>query len=113
MTARGGINTYSMPVVDADISGGPFDGNMYLTFTNIGLEDGTCSDVDFMRSTDNGVTWSERMMINDDSNTVEIDNFHPWLIVNDEGIIFVVFYDQRYDAPDYYWFDLSILHCTS
>jgi len=46
-------------------------------------------------------------MINDDSNTVEIDNFHPWLIVNDEGIIFVVFYDQRYDAPDYYWFDLN------
>lgn len=106
MYAAGGIDTYSQPAGDADITGGPFDGNLYVSFTNIGPEDTDHSDVDFVRSTDNGLTWSERYQINDDSNTVEIDNFHPWLIVNQEGIIIVIFYDQRYDAPSYYNFDL-------
>ena len=105
MTADGGIATYNQPACDADLTGGPFGGNIYIAFTNLGPEDEYHSDIDFVRSTDNGVTWSERYMINDDTNTVEIDNFHPWLVVNDEGVIVVVFYDQRFDPPGYYWFD--------
>ncbi|HWR82007.1 MAG TPA: hypothetical protein VN285_01755 [Candidatus Deferrimicrobium sp.] len=106
--ARGGVNIYSQPVGDADITGGPFDGNMYVCFTNVGPEDGTGhGDVDFIRSTDNGLTWSSRMAINDDANTAAIDNFHPWLVVNEDGVIIVVFYDQRYDSPAYYKFDLN------
>ncbi len=106
--ADGGINTYSQPVADADITGGPFDGNIYIAFTNVGTEDQFYynSDVDFVRSTDNGVTWSDRIQINDDANSDLIDNFHPWLIVNQEGIICVIFYDQRIDDPNYYEFDL-------
>ncbi len=108
MTANGGINTYSQPVVDVDISGGPFHGNMYMAFTNIGVEDvNNHSDVDFLRSTNNGATWSSRYQINDDVGSENIDNFHPWLVVNQEGVIVVVFYDQRYDAPNYYLFDLN------
>ncbi len=105
-TADGGIATYSQPVADADITGGPFDGNAYITFTNTGPEDAGNGDVDFVRSTDNCVTWSERITINDDANSGAIDNFHPWLIVNQEGVIVVVFYDQRFDAPSYYRFDM-------
>ncbi|MFH2048787.1 MAG: hypothetical protein ABIJ12_05010 [bacterium] len=106
--ADGGINTYSQPVADADITGGPFDGNIYITYTNLGPEDSFDgnTDVDFIRSTDNGLTWSERFKINDDVNSHLIDNFHPWLIVNQEGVICVVFYDQRNDSPNYYLFDL-------
>jgi hypothetical protein len=107
MLAAGGIDTYSMPVADADVSGGPFDGNMYVAFTNIGPEDGSRSDVDFIRSDDNGLTWSYRYQINDDLNSELIDNFHPWLVVNEEGIIVVVFYDERFDSPSYYDFDLN------
>ncbi|MFQ5499204.1 MAG: sialidase family protein [Candidatus Zixiibacteriota bacterium] len=105
-SADGGISTYSQPAADADITGGPFNGNLYISFTNIGQEDPSNSDVDFIRSTDNGFTWSPRYQINDDSNSVAIDNFHPWLVVNDEGVIAVVFYDQREDAPIYFKFDL-------
>ena len=107
-SADGGINTYSQPVADADITGGPFDGNIYITYTNLGPEDSFDgnTDVDFIRSTDNGLTWSERIQINDDANSNLIDNFHPWLIVNQEGIIGVIFYDQRNDNPNYYLFDL-------
>jgi len=106
--ADGGINTYSQPVTDADITGGPFDGNIYIAYTNVGPEDQFYgnSDVDFIRSTDNGVTWSDRIQINDDANSDLIDNFHPWLIVNQEGIICVIYYDQRIDNPNYYLFDL-------
>lgn len=104
--ANGGINTYSMPVGDADITGGPFDGNLYITFTNRGPEDGSRTDVDFLRSTDNGLTWSQRYQINDAVDAGLMDAFHPWLICSEEGILVVVFYDQRYDAPAYYLFDL-------
>lgn len=108
MYASGGINIYSMPVGDADITNGPFRGNLYLAFTNVGAEDSLGHpDVDFIRSTDNGQTWSSRFAINDDSNSIAIDNFHPWMITNEEGVIICVFYDQRFDAPSYYRFDLN------
>lgn len=106
MTADGGIAIYSQPACDADISGGPFDGNMYIAYCDIGPEDQAAgnADIDFIRSTDNGVTWSNRITINDDKDSDLIDNFHPWLQVNQEGVIAVLFYDQRFD-PLHYRFD--------
>ena len=63
----GGIAVYSQPACDADLTGGPFAGNMYIAFSNSGPEDGSgVYDVDFIRSTDNGASWSERITINDD-----------------------------------------------
>jgi len=105
-TADGGINTYSQPAADADITGGPFDGNLYISFTNLAEEDDLGNtDVDFVMSTDNGMTWTDRLQINDDEGSEETDSFHPWLIVNQEGVIVVIFYDQRFD-PGRYLFDL-------
>lgn len=101
---RGGIAVYSQPAADADITGGPFDGNLYISFTNRGPED-SYGDVDFIRSTDGGQTWSARRAINDDGNPL-VENFHPWLHVNQEGVIIVIFYDQRLNAPTYESFDL-------
>jgi hypothetical protein len=104
--ANGGIDTYSMPVGDGDITDGPFDGNMYIAFTNRGPEDDPeHTDVDFIRSTDNGATWSDRYQINDAADAADMDAFHPWLVVNQEGILVVIFYDQRYDPTKYSEFD--------
>jgi hypothetical protein len=61
--------------------------------------------VDFIKSTDGGQTWSSRIQINDDEQTELISNFHPWLIVNEEGVVICVFYDERYD-PNFFNFDL-------
>ncbi|MCH9031759.1 MAG: hypothetical protein IIB00_05810 [candidate division Zixibacteria bacterium] len=103
----GGINTYSQPAADADITGGPFDGNIYISFTDTGSEDNVFfrTDVDFLRSTDNGLTWSERVQINDAPLSERMDAFHPWTVVNEDGVIIVIFYDQRFDSPSYFLFD--------
>ena len=105
-SAMNGTNIYSNPATDADISGGPFDGNMYMAFTNYGPEDGLRSDVDFIRSTDNALSWSSRMQINDDASSHLSDSYHPWLIVNEEGVVIVIFYDTRFDSPSHMLFDL-------
>lgn len=105
-SAPGGITTYSQPAADADLTGGPFDGHIYMAFTNQGPEDETATDIDLIRSVDGGLTWSDRLQINDDSSSELINNFHPWLTVSKEGVVVVVFYDQRLDAPEYYTFDL-------
>ena len=106
-SASGGISTYSQPAADADITGGPFDGNIYISFTDRGSEDNTFfrTDVDFLRSTDNGLTWSERVQINDAPLSERMDAFHPWTVVNEDGVIIVIFYDQRFDSPSYFLFD--------
>jgi len=104
--AMNGTNIYSNPAADADISGGPFDGNIYIAFTNYGPEDVFRSDIDFIRSTDNAVSWSGRLQINDDATAPVSDSYHPWLIVNEEGVVIVIFYDTRYDSPSHLLFDL-------
>lgn len=106
--APGGLNTYSQPAGDADITGGPFDGNVYISFTNRGPEDMSLfrTDVDFIRSTDNGITWGGRIQINDDPDNQLADSFHPWLTVNQEGVVIVVFEDHRENPPLYRNFDL-------
>jgi len=105
-SATNGTNIYSNPVVDADISGGPFDGNIYIAFTNYGPEDFNRSDIDFIRSTDNAVSWLSRLQINDDANSGVSDSYHPWLIVNEDGVVIVIFYDTRYDSPSHLFFDM-------
>ncbi|MDF1544804.1 MAG: hypothetical protein P1R58_06835 [bacterium] len=106
-TANGGINTYSQPVGEVDLTGGPFAGNMYIAFTNAGDEDTNGnSDVDFIVSRDNAVTWTDRIQANDAEGSDAIDSFHPWLVVNDEGVVIMVYYDQRLNGPTYNNFDL-------
>ena len=103
--AQNGTDIYSAPAADADISGGPFDGHLYVAFTNYGPEDLGRSDIDFVRSTDNGLSWSSRLQINDDVNSGLNDSYHPWVIVNEDGVVMVFFYDTRFDPPQYLLFD--------
>ncbi|MEW5922671.1 MAG: dockerin type I domain-containing protein [Candidatus Zixiibacteriota bacterium] len=104
----GDITVYAAPAAAADISGGPFDGNLYIAYTcmdtsNIGYYD---YNIEFVRSTTGGMTWDDKIYINDDYIGPEamFDQFHPWLICNEEGTLIVLFYDQRND-PNHYKFD--------
>jgi hypothetical protein len=101
----GGINVYSCPAGDADISGGTYDGNIYISFLDWVLESPQHSDIYLIKSTDGGTTWLPRIRVNDDPERLEYDQFLPWLIVNEDGVIVIIFYDQRLD-PGHYQFDV-------
>jgi len=95
---KGSISTFSFPALDVDISGGSYNSYVYCAF----MDDGTDGypDMFFTRSTDQGVTWSSRVRINDDPPNNNIDQFHPWLCVDKTGCISVVFYDSRNDPQN-------------
>ncbi|KPJ68617.1 hypothetical protein AMJ44_05965, partial [candidate division WOR-1 bacterium DG_54_3] len=105
----GGINIYNMCAMDADITSGPHRGNIYLAVPDGVTEEGNSpSDIVFIKSTDGGDTWSEPVRVNDDPEGPPVYQFHPWMFVNQEGVIIIFFYDQRNDTPDYRKFDSYI-----
>ncbi len=104
----GGVDVYNASAGDCDISGGPYHGTIYISSTN-GIAPGEFeTDVILIKSTDGGATWSEPTIINDDPPGNDVDQFHPWLIVNQDGVVCVIFYDQRTDPPAYYDFDAFV-----
>lgn len=100
-----GINVYGMPNGDADISGGPYDGTIYISQTQVADFITGETDVVIRKSTDNGLSWTTPSVVNDDPPGNNIDNFHPWLIVNEDGTVMMIFYDQRQDPLGHYLFD--------
>ena len=100
---NGGITVFPYPALASDVSLlSPFLGNIYMAFMDLNQSD---MDIFFMKSEDNGTTWSEPVRLNDDDIHNGCDQFHPWLSVDESGIIHAVFYDRRLD-PNNYLFDL-------
>ncbi|MCX6828671.1 MAG: dockerin type I domain-containing protein [candidate division Zixibacteria bacterium] len=106
----GNIDVYNEPTVAADIFGGPFNGHLYMEYANMDTGNNQYDDfnIEFIRSTDGGVTWSEPIYVNDDYTGpgAMYDQFHPWLFINEEGILITIFYDQRTDPVNHYKFDV-------
>jgi hypothetical protein len=107
--APGGIDIYNSVCMDADITNGPYRGNIYFTVPD-GVEDGPYyhSDILFMKSTDGGASWTSPIRVNDDPLGKEVFQFHQWITVNQKGAIIILFYDQRNDPPLYRKFDAYI-----
>ncbi|MFH2054320.1 MAG: dockerin type I domain-containing protein, partial [bacterium] len=103
--ADGGIDVYGMPNADCDISGGPYHGTIYISQCQI-AEGSTEEELDVTvrKSTDKGETWTDRQVVNDDPPLQNKDQFHPWLVVNEDGVVLLIFYDQR-DDPAHYLFN--------
>lgn len=55
------------------------------------------SGISVQKSTDSGVTWSDRVRVNDDPMYNGCDQFHPWLSIDNDGVIHVCFLDRRDD----------------
>lgn len=92
---NGGILVFPFPALASDINPeSPFLGNLYLVHMD---RNGSDMDIFLLRSEDGGQTWSDRIRINDDPEFNGADQFHPWISVDDSGVIHVIFYDRRLD----------------
>lgn len=96
---NGNILVFSYPALATDVSSSPYNGNLYVTYMDKSTLLGD-QDIFFSTSTDQGSTWSPRKRINDDSLGNGRDQFHPWAVVNQDGVISVVFYDRRNDPSN-------------
>lgn len=96
---NGGIDAYSSPHMDADITDGPFSGRLYMAFMDR-RHPSTDRDIYVIYSDDFGNSWSVPVRINDDELSNGKDQFHPWLWVDNQGIVTVVFLDRRDDPAN-------------
>jgi hypothetical protein len=87
---------FSYGVMAADLSNGPHRGRLYVVYMDA---DSSFTDTDiwFRYSDDHGDHWSAGQRMNDDSTDYPVDHFHPWISVDEEGKVWVVFYDRRND----------------
>jgi hypothetical protein len=95
----GAINAYSSPHMDADISNGIYSGRVYIAFMDRrnGQRD---FDIWLISSDNMGLTWTEPVRINDDQPNNGRDQFHPWLTVDNLGIVTAVWLDRRHDPQN-------------
>lgn len=82
------------PVIAVDASDGPYSGNLYVAMYNW---TGTFMQVQVVRSTDGGGTWSKPVPV---SPGVTHDQFLPWISVSSEGEVGVSWLDRRNDPKD-------------
>jgi len=98
------MRTASFPSMDVDISGGAYDGNIYIVWPNRGVPGvnaGPDIDVYMMRSTDGGDTWDTPIRVNQDKIGEGKTHYQPWISVDPaNGVISVVFYDNRNTAAN-------------
>ena len=89
----------SFPVLACDISSGPYSGNLYAVWTNIGepgVNSGSDADVYIIRSEDGGDTWSDPIRVNQDESGLGNKHYFPWITCDPEtGGLSVIFYDDR------------------
>lgn len=89
----------SFPSMACDISGGEFNGNIYIVWSNVGvpgINSGNDVDVYMSGSEDLGVTWSTPLRVNQDPTGLGSKHYFPWITCDPEnGMLSVVFYDDR------------------
>jgi len=92
--ATRGIVVY--PACASDLSSGPHRGELYCSWMDLNGASGT--DVFAAHSTDAGLTWSGREVVNDDHAGLGNDQFNQWLSVDpSDGAVYVSFSDTRLD----------------
>jgi len=106
----GNVNVYNQPVPVADLSSGPYAGRLYIAYANLDIDNPDYYDynIESIYSEDGGATWSDPVYINDDyiGPGAMYDQFLPWLIINEEGTLVSIWYDQRTDPVSHYQFDV-------
>ncbi len=87
----------TFPSIAADISGGPRNGYLYTVFSDSRNGD---PDIFLCRSTNNGSNWSAPVRVNNDAVSNGKLQYWPWIGVNDNGNIAIVWMDTRNTADN-------------
>lgn len=91
-TIPGFVYGTGFPGMDCDVSGGPNNGTIYVTWCDQ-RNGANNTDVFLAHSTDGGLTWTT-VRVNNDSG--QKHQSHPWVCVDQvTGIVYLVFYDRR------------------
>ncbi len=87
-----------LPITVCDLSGGPYNGNIYINWTD--QRNGpTDTDVWMVKSTDGGDTWSDPKRVNDDPPGRQ--QFFSWMAIDQAtGYLWFVWYDRRNYTDD-------------
>jgi hypothetical protein len=94
-----GIRTNGFPRLSIDKSGGARNGWIYIVMSEYNLAPaGSDADVVLHRSTDNGLTWSAGVRVNQDPINNGKVQFFPCVRVDEYGGVNVAYYDNR-DFP--------------
>ena len=93
----------SFPAMAVDISDGSNSGTIYVVWANIGVpgvNTGSGSDIYLIKSSDEGVTWSDPIKVNQDEIGQGKTHYFPWVAVDpSNGTVSVIFYDNRNTSP--------------
>jgi len=87
-----------LPVTACDVSGGPYNGTIYINFSDQrnGPDD---TDIWLVKSTDKGTTWSDLIRVNNDPPGRQ--QFFTWMAIDQtNGYLYFVFYDRRNYEPE-------------
>ncbi|MDX1611960.1 MAG: sialidase family protein, partial [Candidatus Thermoplasmatota archaeon] len=95
------FRSFALPSLAVDRTDGPHGGNIYVVWMDHSGDD---ADILFTRSTDQGETWSEPVVIHDDPAEELIDQFMPAINVGPDGTLDIVWLDRR-DDPEHHLFD--------
>jgi hypothetical protein len=82
------------PAIGVDNSDGPYAGSLYAVMYNW---TGTFMQVQVVRSTDGGTTWSKPVPV---AEGITHDQFFPWLSVSPTGLVGVMWLDRRNDPAN-------------
>lgn len=89
----------AFPSMAVDISNGPNQGTIYVVWTNIGIpgiNTGNNMDIYMIKSTDEGVSWSSPVKVNQDDPGFGKQHYFPWITCDaTNGNLSVVYYDDR------------------
>jgi hypothetical protein len=91
---KGNIRVNDFPTIAVDNSLGPYNGNIYIAWNDNRFGS---PDILLSRSTNGGMNWDAPVRVNDDTKTN--DQFMPWMSVDPNGNINIIWYDRRLDDP--------------
>ncbi|MCX7833780.1 MAG: T9SS type A sorting domain-containing protein, partial [Ignavibacteria bacterium] len=90
------IRVNSFPWMAVDKTGGPYNGYIYVTWTQKNQAPaGTDPDVCFSKSTNGGLNWTAPVRVNDDPLNNGRDQWFSNICVDQYGGINIIFYDSR------------------